>query len=224
MGFRRGGMGIIDNIEWEVKKPPYTIDDVWLKELQEMRGKALYQKGLRPFFKIADNIYNDCDGFDSISYHILAKYNKQIVGCVRILILDQTLNCVSAKIVNAHTSFSSIINELFADKKLAEISRLVISSNFSSLTLHFSLMAASVLLTLKFNALVILNAAKAASYYSRNAGAQLFPRHAGPYKSDMYNADINLFFLDQNKFSNKFISEIKRMETLLEKEIISKNI
>ncbi len=56
----------------------------WLDELREMRGRVLYAGGRRPqFFDEASNRCYDCQPYDLEAWHIVARLNGKLVGCVR---------------------------------------------------------------------------------------------------------------------------------------------
>ena len=205
----------LEKVCWEVKKPPHNQDFDWLKELQSMRGKALYQGGLRPFFKVSDNTYSDADEYDQSCYHILAKFEGKIVGAIRLLVLDEAFNCVSAKIVGGVNQFSLIINELFPNQKIIEVSRLTVDEIFRRSHLYLLLMAVGWSLLFKLNGQMIANAGLKANFLIKHGGAQLFTKYAGPYNSKMYNDDVFLLYFDQRYLTDKMLSNIKEMKKIL---------
>lgn len=57
----------------------------WLIELRRMRGRVLYDAGLRPWFRASGDSFDDPDPADLFAYHILARAEQSIVACARIV-------------------------------------------------------------------------------------------------------------------------------------------
>ena len=73
-------------IHWELHTPAGLTAPGWLEEISELRGRVLYESGRRPGFRRTDGRFADPDPRDMHAYHILARLEAQLVGCVRLLI------------------------------------------------------------------------------------------------------------------------------------------
>src|SRR5687767_992178 len=70
-------------LEWGLPILPAT----WLADLQQMRGRILYDGGRRPAFLFADGTFTDGDAIDLDAYHVMVRHNSHIVACARVMLL-----------------------------------------------------------------------------------------------------------------------------------------
>ncbi len=77
--------------EWRVETPVHPgspssrRSNEWLAELWDMRGWIIYQNGYRPSFRSSDGRFSDEDPLDAFSFHVTARLNGKLVGCVRLV-------------------------------------------------------------------------------------------------------------------------------------------
>jgi predicted GNAT family N-acyltransferase len=77
--------------EWRLEKPAHLVSPSsthiteWLEELWEMRGRIIYQNGYRPSFRSSAGQCSDKDPLDAFCFHVTARLNGQVVGCVRLI-------------------------------------------------------------------------------------------------------------------------------------------
>jgi predicted GNAT family N-acyltransferase len=77
--------------EWRVERPVHPGSpssrpvNEWLAELWDMRGRIIYQNGYRPSFRSPDGKFSDEDCLDAFSFHVTARLNGKLVGCVRLV-------------------------------------------------------------------------------------------------------------------------------------------
>ena len=79
--------------EWRVETPVHPgspssrsrASNEWLAELWNMRGRIIYQNGYRPSFRSPDGRFSDEDPLDAFSFHVTARLDGKLVGCVRLV-------------------------------------------------------------------------------------------------------------------------------------------
>jgi predicted GNAT family N-acyltransferase len=77
--------------EWRVERPVHLggpssrPSNEWLAELWDMRGRIIYQNGYRPSFRSSTGKFSDEDPLDAVSFHVTARLNGTLVGCVRLV-------------------------------------------------------------------------------------------------------------------------------------------
>jgi predicted GNAT family N-acyltransferase len=205
-------------IDWELKCPighEKREWHAWLEQTREMRGYVLYEEGLRPFFKKFDNNYYDCDPFDNRCYHILAKDNGKVIGCIRLLPMSQNLNCITSEAVGTEVIAKAMAGFGVAFNRLAEVSRWIVHPQYKkTLTGHYLALAVWGLanhLGYQFFASGGFKVNKLLSQY----GGVYLSENAGPYYSEKYQDNVYILYFDKNKLSDKAISNIAKMQRVL---------
>jgi len=208
----------LPKITWEVKVPASlnTLEsNDWLKQVTEMRGRVLYENGLRPFFQVGDNQFLDTDAFEASCYHILAKIDNHIVGCVRLLPLTESLDCVSSEAIGKEI-FSSIIKRHYQDlSSLAEISRWIADPHYQTTRVGYDLMFGVWALANHLGFQMIANGGHMVKDGIKLYGVAYLSDNPGPYYSKKYNDNIYLLYFDKNKLSNKAVKAIEKMTEIL---------
>jgi hypothetical protein len=72
----------------EVRPPCPTarhIVPAWLEEVRQLRGRAFYDAGRRPYFRLPDGSFRDPEPSDPDCYHVIARASGSAVGCSRVL-------------------------------------------------------------------------------------------------------------------------------------------
>ena len=70
------------------RQPMHGDTNRWLAELWEMRGRVIFENGQCPQFRREDGSYSDQDSMDDICYHATVRNAGCLVGCVRLVRLE----------------------------------------------------------------------------------------------------------------------------------------
>jgi hypothetical protein len=212
----------LDFVSWEIMMPlpdPALLQDDWLREVREMRGWALYENGRRPYLKKSDDLFWDEDNFDPFCYHILARIDGKIVGCVRLLPLTNNLNCVTHETVGTQ-DFLSAIQSLCAQYSLetheiSEASRWIVDPNYQQTKIGYYLGYAAWALANHLGYLFFANGGFKINKLLQHYGGVYLPKNAGPYYSEKYQDDIYILSFDKSRLSTKAIDNIEKMRKIL---------
>jgi len=124
----------------------WTIDNItpgWLSELQEVRGRILFDGGRRPNFRKSDGTYRDSDSLDCLSYHLMVRCRGDIVGCARIMPLLYGAHGVVETTLGTD-GFEKMLATIGASRRVtSEASRWIVAPEFRGGSLGFHLVAAS---------------------------------------------------------------------------------
>lgn len=74
-------------LSWKLQFPLGEVEGplpAWLDEVRSLRGAVFFDNGRRPYFRIGDGRYADCDPIDLHAWHVLAYAGDSLVGCVRV--------------------------------------------------------------------------------------------------------------------------------------------
>jgi GNAT superfamily N-acetyltransferase len=117
--------------------------DDWVSELQEMRGRVLYDGGRRPKFLKPDGTYADEDLLDAVSFHVIVRAESRMVGCTRVTPLSPGVRGVVESIWG-EARFRCILAEIGEPAETtAEASRWMVVPELRGHGLGFHLIAAS---------------------------------------------------------------------------------
>lgn len=112
------------NLNWMVVYP-YTSEIELLTYLMKLRGEVLYNNGERPDFFNGSHVTADDDSLDAPSYHLLMRDLNQIVGGVRItLINEDSQNSVLLQLLEKE-DYKKLL-AAYKNKNIVEASRLFI--------------------------------------------------------------------------------------------------
>ena len=157
---------IIDSINFRIVKPviPSVSDHreitkesiSMINTIGQFRGQVIYENGLRPSFRLADGSYADYCAFDRITYHILADFDKQLVGCVRLYLLSTGKPSYCEKFIGRH-GVEKIASDLEVSyHELSEVSRWVVQPELRGKNLGKFLMAGMAFLASKLKQKIVL--------------------------------------------------------------------
>ncbi|MFG2441180.1 hypothetical protein [Streptomyces sp. NPDC048508] len=112
----------------------HSLVPQWLKEIQNFRGRVIWDKGNRPSFKTPDGEYVDAQKSDLEAYHILlrAPGTGQVIGCVWLAPLE------SLHQSHVRDSFQELSHDIFKKNGLAasdvlEGGRLIVDADWQGL-------------------------------------------------------------------------------------------
>ncbi len=115
----------------------------WLDELQELRGRVLYDNGRRPNFLQPNGSYRDSDALDLVSYHLIVRWRGHIAGCARVTPLTQG-TCGVVEETLGTDGFETMLAAIGATRgRTSEASRWIVAPEFRGGSLGFHLVAAS---------------------------------------------------------------------------------
>jgi hypothetical protein len=115
-------------IALELRAPGQT-SAAWLRELQEIRGRVLYEDGRRPYFRRPDGRFCDPDPSDAEAFHIVARSQGRLAGCARILPADLPTGWIPSVI--GERRLAEILHDLGASREHAcDASRWVVAPEF----------------------------------------------------------------------------------------------
>jgi hypothetical protein len=79
--------GALDEYEWQLALPAHlgNDQDAWLEELSAMRGRIIFDNGLRPSFRRPNGTFADPDPVDAAAFHVTARFAGKLAGCARLL-------------------------------------------------------------------------------------------------------------------------------------------
>lgn len=114
----------------------------WLDEVRAMRGRVLHAGGRRPqFFDAATQRCYDAQPHDLQAWHIVARLNGQIVGCVRCAPLGTSDSPLAA--ILGHEQLNQIVASLGATpEECSEVSRWTVDPECGMIGLGYDLIAA----------------------------------------------------------------------------------
>jgi len=212
----------LDFVSWEIMRPvaDRALPNDWLRKVREMRGRALYENGLRPYFKKDDNLFLDEDIFDPFCYHILAKIDDKIVGCVRLLPLSNNCHCVTHETVGEQTFFAALKSlcteySLGIDE-ISEASRWIVNPDYQKTRIGYYLVYAVWALANHLGYLFFASGGFKVNKLLHHYGAVYLSQNAGPYYSEKYQDNVYILAFDKNKLSAKAISNIEKMRKVLQ--------
>jgi hypothetical protein len=108
-----------------VRNPP-----AWLLEVQEMRGRTIYDRGHRPQFQRADGRHRDADYIDFDAYHAVARSEGQVVGCVRVAPLTRIDSSVVSSAIGEER-LATVLRDLGTTReRTGESSRWIVRQEF----------------------------------------------------------------------------------------------
>lgn len=188
----------VDDFSWHLKSPIGKVfhDKIpsWLMALRSFRGQVLYEDGLRPYFRLGEEVYEDNCEADFYSFHLIAKKNDEIAGSVRITPLLDHL-CSSSSDALGKEVFSDLLDKNgYVSQKLAEIGRWTVSKKYKNTFLGFFLGLHSIDFANSINLKSFANGGKKAQHMMSLFGGKLFSLNPGPYFIPKYNDEI--FFID----------------------------
>jgi N-acyl-L-homoserine lactone synthetase len=108
---------VTTSLNWQWQAPlqqryNYTFtEDSWLQELSEMRGEVLFDNGRRPLFKQSNGKFADPDVLDTYAYHLLAKSDDRIVGCVRVIPLISSPTSITESLLG-RSALEHVLQEI----------------------------------------------------------------------------------------------------------------
>lgn len=115
----------------------------WLDELQELRGRVLFDNGRRPNFLQPDGRYRDPDPLDVVSYHLVVRWGGVIAGCARVTPLTHGTRGVVEHTLGTD-GFERMLATIGASRGItSEASRWIVAPEFRGGSLAFHLVAAS---------------------------------------------------------------------------------
>ncbi len=115
----------------------------WVSELQEMRGRVLYDGGRRPRFLKHDGTYADDDPLDALSFHVIVRAQGRMVGCARVTPLSPGVRGVVESTLG-EDRFRGMLTEIgAAAETTSEASRWMVVPELRGHGLGFQLVAAS---------------------------------------------------------------------------------
>jgi Acetyltransferase (GNAT) domain len=127
------------SLRWQLKLPPHwkpncgndcsSLD--WLAEVRVLRGRVLFDSGIRPAFRTPGGAFLDPDPIDVHAFHILTYDGAKLVGCVRLYHLDPDgPACITEEIIGEET-FSQMLQTLDAQRsEIVEIGRWIVDPEY----------------------------------------------------------------------------------------------
>jgi len=114
----------------------------WLDDVRTLRGRVLYAGGRRPqFFDAATQRYHDAQPHDLEAWHIVARLNGQMVGCVRCAPLGTAASPL-AEILGAEKLSQVVASLDTTPAQCAEVSRWTVDPECGLIGLGYDLIAA----------------------------------------------------------------------------------
>lgn len=117
----------------------------WLQELRRFRGRILFGDSSLPTSKYFHSTPDDPDPFDSICFHIVARFNGHIIGCARIsrIMTEEELRSYMGSM--ELNSYDEWRHGYFGN--IGVSGRLIVDPEFRSLSLANRLIASSFVLS-----------------------------------------------------------------------------
>lgn len=146
-------------LDWSIEKP-FLLNSLeksigtppWLEEVWSLRGLTLFEKGRRPQFKTADGDFLDSDPSDYRSYHLLARSNGVLLGCLRLSGLDNE-PCITESLMGT-TCLNLLLDSTGCRRnRTVEVGRWVVHPEFQDHSIGIRLIAGgwALLRTLPFD-------------------------------------------------------------------------
>lgn len=207
-----------ENFRWEIKLPEHLSPNEsyeWLPSVCKMRGLALYEKGRRPYFQKNAHFFYDEDDFEYQSYHILAKLKNNIVGCIRLLPLNENLSCISQQIIGPGIFTKLIQDNSLIGEKIFETNRWIVHPRYRKTRIGFYLGYAALALATHLGNRLIANAGFKSQSLIEHYGGTLFSQQAGPYYSKKYQDSVYMFQFESARLSVRAKNHIQKMWEIL---------
>lgn len=209
-------------IHWELREPviPYEFTPDWLLELSEMRGRVLYSQGRRPAFRLSNGAFSDWNELDVLAYHLIARTQMEVVGCIRLVPLGSAPKCITEELVGKSLFNKALQNLQVSRDEAAECGRWIVVPEHRNTLLGMHLVAGIIAVGRQLRYRVLIGPTGIrdgqATLLAR-IGMQRLP-NLPAVEVAQYDDELEFLYLDPCRTEQRFTRIVNEMATRLAQE------